>query len=111
MIDLAKTARELDLDEETIIELFEDFLEYSENDLARLNTAIEEKDAGQIAERAHSIKGAAFNLKLDEIGSAAAELERKARAGTIDSLGGLTSRIKEGIRQLEAFVNERKASQ
>lgn len=72
-------ARDAGLETEEFIELVELFLETSISDLESLEQALTAEDAQGIFRAAHSIKGAAVNLGIDEIFELAQGIEVKAR--------------------------------
>jgi HPt (histidine-containing phosphotransfer) domain-containing protein len=63
------------------IELLEIFRDTTRADLGRMREGLSSRDLQEVYRRAHSIKGAALNLSLDAIASAAAAVEDCARAG------------------------------
>ena len=72
-------AKELGLEEEEFFELVGLFVEVSRADLARLESSLHAGDAEQVREAAHSIKGAALNLGLNDISEIAKGIEERAR--------------------------------
>ena len=77
-------SRKLGLEENEYLELVELFFETSKADLKNLRSAINKKDMEMIAEIAHSLKGAAMNLGLDEFIELAKTIEKTARDGALE---------------------------
>ena len=65
------------------------FTDQTRQDLERLEQAMESCDPDEVMCAAHRIKGAAANLVVKPLQKAAAELERVARNGKLDSAGEL----------------------
>ncbi len=78
-IDLEKIAKELDFDLEDVEMLLEVFLEGAKENLQVLKTAIDNADMETTFKTAHSIKGSAANLTLNEISEIAKDIELNAR--------------------------------
>ncbi|MDQ7785762.1 MAG: Hpt domain-containing protein [Desulfomonilaceae bacterium] len=98
MILIRQVAEERGIDEEDVYELLELFVEYTQSeDLEALREAIRVGNHVVARERAHSIKGAALNLKLSEIASLARNLEEKCGSadleGAEDILAGIASEL------------------
>ncbi len=67
MLDISLLAQKLDFEEEDVVMLLEMFIESSQQSIKLLRKALETSDFPAIKEHAHSIKGSASNLLLDEI--------------------------------------------
>jgi HPt (histidine-containing phosphotransfer) domain-containing protein len=78
-LNFKKTSRKLGLEEDEYLELVELFVETSKTDLKNLRSAINNKDMEMIARIAHSLKGAAMNLGLDDFNELAKTIEKTAR--------------------------------
>jgi HPt (histidine-containing phosphotransfer) domain-containing protein len=78
-LDIQKIADSLEFDLEDVQMLIEVFLESTNEILIRLKTAIENEDFESIHQEAHSIKGSAANLTLNDIAELAKEIELSAR--------------------------------
>jgi HPt (histidine-containing phosphotransfer) domain-containing protein len=106
MIPLDEIAGERGLDPEDVVELLQDFLDYTEGeDLAALRAALATGDflAGRRA--AHSIKGAALNLQLSDIGAAARDIEDKCASGTFDGVPELLATLAERLVEVKRFLD------
>lgn len=100
-------ADSLGLDREEVCEFMADFLEIAREDVAALRSATREEHMAVIRSRAHSVKGAALNLSLREIGDTALELEDKAKSNDPSEMADLVERLagqlEELSRQLTAY--------
>jgi histidine phosphotransfer protein HptB len=78
-------------DEELLAELVQLFNDTSAEDLAKIQAALSAGDAQGMADAAHSIKGAAASLGIEDIRKAAHEIEKSGRNEDIDrARGGLS---------------------
>jgi HPt (histidine-containing phosphotransfer) domain-containing protein len=74
----------LGLEEDEYLELVELFIETSKSDLKHLQSAINNKNIEMIAGIAHSLKGAAMNLGLDDFLELATTIEKTAHDGELE---------------------------
>ena len=79
-----KMSRILGLEEDEYLELVELFIETSKSDINNLQDAIDNKHIVMISEIAHSLKGAAMNLGLDDFLELAKTIETTARDGKLE---------------------------
>ncbi len=63
--------------------LLEKFLENVRNQLGTIREALDRADEDILRREAHAIKGGAANLAAAELSSAAAELEKTAKSGSL----------------------------
>lgn len=82
-IDLQTIADELDFDLEDVQMLVEVFLSEAKKNLDNLKKAVDTNNLEDIFRYAHSIKGSASNLTLQEISNTAKEMEDSARKNTL----------------------------
>lgn len=99
-----ETAAKLGLETSEYLELVNLFVEASEADLRRLQHARKQGSLGEVAEAAHSIKGAAHNLMFDDIRRLAEILETDARRNSLESfdenLEAIINRVSEIARSV-----------
>ena len=74
-------------DEELLAELVQLFNDTSADDLAKIQAALSAGDAQGMADAAHSIKGAAASMGIEDIRKAAHEIEKSGRNEDVDSAG------------------------
>ncbi len=107
MISIDKIASEQGLDREDIIELLEDFLHYTETeDLVALQEALARGDREAMRDHAHSIKGAALNLKLSAIADCARQIETSCDAGDVEGIPGLVEALVAYVKALPGELDE-----
>jgi HPt (histidine-containing phosphotransfer) domain-containing protein len=90
-------AQNVGLEEEEFIELAEIFLEACVSDLDRLEHALAIEDAQGVSVAAHSIKGAAVNLGIDEVFELAKGIELRACRNCFDESRKAVSALKEEL--------------
>jgi histidine phosphotransfer protein HptB len=83
-MNFKELSKNLGLEEEEYIELFELFVETGMADLNELWVAIDMSNAEKAAHIAHSLKGAALNLGLNEFRELAETIGQTARAGQME---------------------------
>jgi HPt (histidine-containing phosphotransfer) domain-containing protein len=107
MIPLEEIAGERGLDPEDVIELLQDFLEYTEGeDLAALRAALASGDIPAGRRAAHSIKGAALNLQLTEIGVTARDIEDTCASGSFEGVPELVTKLAECMIEVRRFLQD-----
>jgi HPt (histidine-containing phosphotransfer) domain-containing protein len=105
-MDFKALASNLGLEENEYFEMLDLFVEVSLSDLDRLEAGLKEAKSDEVLEAAHSIKGAAINLGLEEFSDIALTVEMKARD---ENLGGATEaarKIREMLDQLQGFAGK-----
>ena len=110
MIPVREIADERGLDEEDVYELLEIFVDYTRTeDLAALQEAVDNGNAVVARQKAHSIKGAALNLKLTEISSLARTLESRCDAleDNPDSIQRVIVAIARALDEVSGFLQRR----
>lgn len=74
-----KLEESLGLDKQSIAMLLEEFVQDSVSEIVGMNTAVENGELKELFELAHKIKGAAANLRLENIRAIAMEIEQNAQ--------------------------------
>lgn len=90
-------ADSLGLEEDEFKELVDLFVKTSRDEVEVLKSAITRKDAQQAVVPAHSVKGAAGNLGLNEIYETALLVEQKARQDILDGAWEAVQTLQEQI--------------
>ena len=104
-MDVKALAEKLGLEESEYLEMTALFIEVSLSDLDRLEEGLKKADAGEVVEAAHSIKGAAVNLGLQEISDVAKDVEMNARAKNLDGAPEAVHKIRDMLSQLVTTTN------
>jgi HPt (histidine-containing phosphotransfer) domain-containing protein len=103
-MDLKGLAADIGLEEEEILELVELFFETSTSDLDRLKKAVDQNDVKTVAETAHSIKGAAANMRLHEIYEPARQIEKDANEKILDGVMAHVALIDQELQKISTFL-------
>ncbi len=107
MIMVKEIAEERGIDEEDVHELLALFLDYTKTeDLAPLRAALKIENHSVARDRAHSIKGAALNLKLTEIASLARDIEKKCDAADLEGVEDLVASITDQLHMIDDFLKQ-----
>ncbi|MCK4830569.1 Hpt domain-containing protein [bacterium] len=93
-MNIDELADNLGLEKDEYLELIELFIETGMSDINKLRFAVDEVNAENAADAAHSIKGAAGNLRLTEIYELAKMVEKTCRDGILDN-------VPESVQELE----------
>ena len=105
-MNVRRLAKNLDLEVDDFLKLLELFIEATLSDLAELHEAIRQGRPHQVAQCAHSIKGAASNFGFDQIYERAKTLEANARGGTLEGSGEAAGFIKELLDGVRAALED-----
>ena len=103
-MDLKGLAADIGLDEEEMLELVELFFETSTSDLERLKKALDQNDAKTVAEAAHSIKGAAGNMRFEEIYEQTRQIEKNANEEILGGLMANVASIDQELQKISTFI-------
>jgi histidine phosphotransfer protein HptB len=101
IMNIKELAENLGLEEDEYLELLELFIDVGMADIEKLRSAIEEGNAEEAAQAAHSLKGASGNLGLMEIYDVALKSEEEARN---NSLNGLDESVQTLKGQLDSLA-------
>ncbi len=82
------------------------FLEDIPNQLARIESALSERDAQLVEQIAHRIRGSAANLSCGDLYEKAARLEALAGTGEIEQCAALFSTVTESYREVRNHLEE-----
>ena len=103
-MDLKGLAADIGLDEEEVLELVELFFETSMSELEKLKKAMNQNDTETVAETAHSIKGAAGNMRFEEIYELASQIEKNANEKILDGLMANVVSIDQELQKISTFI-------
>lgn len=105
-MDFARALEEFDGNREFLVGLLERFLENVRAQLGTIREALDRADADILRREAHAIKGGAANLAAAELSSAAAELEKTAKSGSLEEALGGVARLETAYRRLDEFIRK-----
>jgi len=100
MIDLNSIASQLGFELEDIQMLVEMFIDSSKQSLQEMESALTNNDLKQLSAHAHSIKGSAANLTLEEISDIALSIEESANNQSDFDYQEAVSKLKKLIEDL-----------
>jgi HPt (histidine-containing phosphotransfer) domain-containing protein len=103
-MNFKELSKNLGLEEEEYIELFELFVETCLADLNELWIAVDMASAEKAARIAHSLKGAALNLGLHEFHELAETIGKTARAGQLKKTAQLAKTLQEKLDTVAGIV-------
>ncbi len=103
-MNVKEASQNLGLEEDEYIELVELFVETSALDLINLLSAINAKNIDKVARIAHSLKGAAANLGLEEFLELAKIIEETARDGHLEVTAKTACIFKEKLDNIEGLA-------
>jgi HPt (histidine-containing phosphotransfer) domain-containing protein len=103
-MNFKELSKNLGLEEEEYIELFELFVETGMADLHELWIAIDMSSAEKAARIAHSLKGAALNLGLNEFHELAETIGKTARAGQLEKTAQIAKTYQEKLYTAAGLV-------
>ena len=89
-------------DEELLAELVMLFNDTSAEDIEKIKASSSAGDPQGMADAAHSIKGAAASLGIEDIRNAAHEVEKSGRNGDIDSANASFSKLDQLLGQFKS---------
>lgn len=89
-------------DEQLLAELVQLFNDTSAEDLAKIQAALSAGDAQGMADAAHSIKGAAASLGIEDIRKTAHEIEKSGRNEDVESAGGSIPDLENLLEQFKS---------
>ncbi|MBW2575324.1 MAG: Hpt domain-containing protein [Deltaproteobacteria bacterium] len=104
-MNFRELSKNLGLEEEEYIELFELFVETSKADLNKLWFAIDMANSEKAVRITHSLKGAALNLGLNEFHEIAEEIGKTVRDGQLEKTGQIAKKLQEKLDNVTGFVS------
>ena len=105
-MNIRELAENLGLEEDEYLEILELFLDTGMIDIDKLRSAIEEGNAEEAAQAAHSLKGASGNLGLMDIYNVALKSEEEARNNSLDGLAESVQTLKEQLNSLAEIARK-----
>ena len=104
MIDFETIANRLGFESEDLLMLFSMFKDSAKESISALKIAIESGNFEEIKSQAHSIKGSASNLMLEDIERLAQTMDESAKnQEPIDYLD-ITEKIDQKLKELDSIL-------
>ena len=101
-MDVSALALRLGIGEEDFLELIDLFVTTSLADIEKVRQALAAGSSADAAAAAHSVKGAAGNLGLDDMYNLAKDMEMQAKGGSLDGFEALTASLEQQVKALNA---------
>jgi HPt (histidine-containing phosphotransfer) domain-containing protein len=105
-MNVRELAEKMGSDVEDLMELLDIFLDVAHSDLKKLQEATERGIALEVAESAHSIKGAASHFGFMRIYEQAKTMEANARGGILDGNPEAAGIIQEMLDRVKTTLEE-----
>ena len=99
-------AERLELDIDEYLDLIFIFIEKGKSDIEEIMSALEEKDMDKMAKAAHSLRGAAINLGLDDIHEAARYIENMTSGKDLEGVPESLQALIRGMQQIIALAEK-----
>lgn len=103
-MDIKTIAADLQMEEDEVAELLDLFITTTLRDMDKIREAVKDNDFEKAASAAHSIKGAAANMRLDTISSLAKQAETDAREGRLDTMEQILAEVSRKIDTLSRLT-------
>ncbi|MCP9456262.1 MAG: Hpt domain-containing protein [Nitrospira sp.] len=107
IFDLKEALSRVDDDYETFRMMAEVFLEQGPQDLAAIETALEQREAGAVAKAAHRLKGSVLQFCAGAVVEAAKAVEAAGKGGDVEEAARFFQQLEtEMVRFCEALRTE-----
>ncbi len=104
-MNIKELSENLGLEEDEYMEMLDLFLTSGGADLSRIEQALKEANARLVHEAAHSLKGSAGSLCIDNIFELARAIDDKSRQGILTGLDELAHELRRAYDELAAMVS------
>lgn len=102
--DIAMVAKEIMIEPEDLQEILEIYIQDAGNILSQCEKEYAAQNAGALAKLFHALKGSSLNLRLNNIGSLAAQLEKETKEGQFANVDIFLQEIKKEILSLQELL-------
>ncbi len=109
IIDYKEVMERVENDKELLIELIEIFLDDCPKKMGKLRKAIEDKNYEEIADVAHSLKGASGNLAAKKISALFLILEKKGKDKDLSDIDPIIQEIETLFGNVREYLEELKS--
>ena len=103
-MNLKDLAQDLGLEDDEFLEIVELYIETSDSDFDKIQSAIDQGNAQIILEAAHSIKGASGNFGFMKAYEAAGKIELEARKGQIAAAAETAKILEKELIQIKSLI-------
>ena len=105
-IDLDKAIARAMGDRAFLKEMLDQFLASASNQIEEMVAAFAQQEAEVLKEKAHALKGAAFNLNAETIAALAQHLEHMGRNGNLSAGKQVIKELNAEIQRLQTYVGQ-----
>ena len=104
-MNIKELSENLGLEEDEYMEMLDLFLTSGGAELSRVEQALKEANALLVHEAAHSLKGSAGSLSIDNIFELARDIDDKSRQGILTGLDELAQKLRCAYDELATVVS------
>lgn len=108
-MNLKALGDQLGLDEEEYREMLTLFIQSGQSDLEKMDRAVERADGTTAARAAHSLKGAAVSLGLNDFFEAAKQAEGEAKSASFEKLAVSVHGLRKAFERIEGYAKSHPA--
>jgi HPt (histidine-containing phosphotransfer) domain-containing protein len=105
MIDKSIAMRVFQIDERQYDELLEEFVVQADEKIAVIETNVRERNLKEAVAAAHSLKGVAGNLRLDDCYAVAQRIEAALKGNDLAALESIASDFKKAVTEIRAALS------
>jgi HPt (histidine-containing phosphotransfer) domain-containing protein len=107
MADLVEALiQDLEMDREEVLRLLHIYIRSCRDDLGAAGEALAQKNFGELSSRAHNIKGASANLRIEDARRAAEALEAAGKAGNFSDAPAHLSELRHALSRVQTAVKD-----
>ncbi|WP_319558843.1 response regulator [Marispirochaeta sp.] len=103
VLDFGKLLSDFDNNREIVQDLISGFIADTEGRISRIRRGVNLNDGEIVHRESHAVKGAAYNVRAEKIGSAARILEAEAKAGNMENVLLHVQKIETEINSLKEY--------
>jgi HPt (histidine-containing phosphotransfer) domain-containing protein len=104
-MNIKELSENLGLEEDEYMEMLDLFLTSGGADISRIEQALKEANARLVHEAAHSLKGSAGSLCIDNMFDLARAIDDKSREGILEGLDELAQKLRRAYDELATAVS------
>lgn len=103
-LDKTKALDDFRISEELYDEMLEEFAVQADEIMAVIERALNSGNTGEAAEQAHSLKGAAGNMRLDECYNVVRAIELAIRSSSRVQVAKELSKLRDAVGEIRAAI-------
>lgn len=106
MLDKSKAMNDFQITEEVYDELLADFVAQAEEKTKDIESTVKRGGIKEAADIAHSLKGVAGNLRLDDCYNIARSIELALKGNTLETIESEVSNLKKAVKEIRAVIKK-----